>query len=232
MHKYYLGLKEIDEDIGGINGGANIMLIGPPMSGKDSILNTIISAGLISGEGIVYLSTKVPGENILERFSSEPSSGNIGIVDCISKSLGIGGNDTAGIKRATSPVDLTGIGVRISQFMEDFQRKKNIKDIRLCINSLSTILMYSNLQTVFRFMHVFSGRITAMRAMGVYMVEHGMHDEQTIATLKQLFNGVIEVMIENDRYYIRVAGLTPKPTRWYEYVVVDDMAVIRGVRND
>ncbi|MCD1294482.1 recombinase RecA [Methanocella sp. CWC-04] len=234
MHKYYLGLKELDEAIGGISGGANIMLIGPPMSGKDSILNNIIAAGLSSEEGVIFLTTKVPGESVIEKFSGEGEGkiNNIGIVDCISKSLGLGSNDTPSIKRATSPVDLTGIGVRISQFIEEFGKHKNIKDVRLCINSLSTILMYSNLQTVFRFMHVFSGRVTAIKALGVYVVEEGMHDEQTISTLKQLFNGVIEVKVENDSYYMRAAGLTPRPTRWFEYEVVNDMAVIRGVKDD
>lgn len=229
-HRYHLGMKELDDTVGGLSGGTNVMLIGPPMSGKDAILNTIMSSGLESGEGVVFLTTKAPAELMLENTFITHSSQNIGIIDCISKSLGISNSDTEQIKRVSSPVDLTGIGVRISQFIDEFMNRKKLNNMRLCINSLSTILMYSNLPTVFRFMHVYSGKVAATKALGIYVVEDGMHDEQTIATLKQLINAVIEVKAEEDRYYLRLVGATPRPTPWFEYEVVEDRAVIRGVR--
>jgi len=34
MDGYFLGLDELDENIKGIRAGSNIMLLGPPMSGK------------------------------------------------------------------------------------------------------------------------------------------------------------------------------------------------------
>ena len=129
----------------------------------------------------------------------------------------MGSPDTENIKRASSPVDLTGIGVKISQFLEDFLVKKKVGRIRLCINSLSTILMYSNLQTVFRFLHVFTGRVKAAGGFGLYVVEDEMHDPQTIATLKQLFDGMIEIKAVGDAYAMRIVGLTSKPTPWFEY---------------
>jgi hypothetical protein len=116
-------------------------------------------------------------------------------------------------------VDLTGIGVKISQFFEEFFMKKNVRKIQLHINSLSTILMYSNIQTVFRFLHVFTGRIKAAGAIGIYVIESGMHDEQSIATLKQLFDGMIEIKSENDKNLIRVIGLSSKPSPWFEYEI-------------
>jgi hypothetical protein len=79
--------------------------------------------------------------------------------------------------------------------------------------------MYSNIQTVFRFLHVFTGRIKAAGSIGIYVLESGMHDEQAISTLKQLFDGMIEIKAENDKYFIRVVGLSPKPTNWLEYEI-------------
>lgn len=140
-------------------------------------------------------------------------------MDCVTKELGGATVENEFIKIASSPVDLTGIGVNISQFFEDFFVKKNIRKIQLHINSLSTILMYSNIQTVFRFMHVFTGRIKASGALGIYVIESGMHDERAITTLKQLFDGMIEIKSENDRNFLRVVGLSSKPTSWFEYEV-------------
>jgi archaellum biogenesis ATPase FlaH len=116
-------------------------------------------------------------------------------------------------------MDLTGIGVRMRQFFDNFLIKKNNQKIQLHINSLSAILMYSNIQTVFRFMHVFTGRIKEAGALGIFVVDSGMHDDPTITTLKQLFDGVIEIKEENDKNYIRTVGLSSKPTPWLEYEV-------------
>ncbi|HMB46578.1 MAG TPA: recombinase RecA, partial [Candidatus Methanoperedens sp.] len=80
-------------------------------------------------------------------------------------------------------------------------------------------LMYSNIQTVFRFLHVFTGRIKSIGGLGIYLIESGMHDEQAIATLKQLFDGIIEIRSENDTNFIRVVGLSSKPTPWFEYEI-------------
>ena len=90
------------------------------------------------------------------------------------------------------------------------------------------MLMYSNLQTVFRFLHVMAGRVSMQGDLGIYVVDEGMHDSQTIATLKQLFNAVLQVKIEGDRTFVRAIGLTPRPTPWFEYEIVGQTAVIRS----
>ncbi|MCK4938587.1 MAG: recombinase RecA, partial [Methanosarcinales archaeon] len=192
MESYSLGIEKLDENIKGVRGGSNIMIIGPPMSGKEIIVNNIVYKGLKIGGAAVIVTTQEPGENVVDWFSynnMEIPLDHLGIVDCVTKTLGLPSSDTATIRRVSSPVDLTGIGVKISQFREEFWMKKNIRKTWLCINSLSTILMYSNIQTVFRFLHVFTGRVKAADAIGIYVVEDGVHDNQAVATLKQLFDG-------------------------------------------
>lgn len=231
MEGYSLGIDKLDDNIKGIRSGSNIMTIGPPMSGKEIIINNIVYNGLKAGNAAVIVSTREPGENVIEWFeynNLELPLERLGIVDTVTKSLGVPTEDTANIKRASSPVDLTGIGVKISQFLEDFWVKKKIRKTSLCINSLSTILMYSNIQTVFRFLHVFTGRIKAAGAIGIYVVQEGMHDEQAIATLKQLFDGVLEIKQENDNHFIRIIGLGQKPSPWYEYSIDEPHIILKG----
>jgi KaiC/GvpD/RAD55 family RecA-like ATPase len=223
MGDYTLGIKELDNAIDGIRKGSNIMLIGPPMSQKEVILYNIMYHGAaINDNAIITVTTHESGTQILDWFIENklvlPLS-RIGIIDCITRSLGGIAVENENIKIASSPVDLTGIGVRISQFFEDFLMKKNVRKTQLHINSLSTILMYSNINTVFRFIHVFTGRIKAAGALGIFVMESGMHDEQAITTLKQLFDGVMEIKSENDMNHIRMVGLSPKPTPWFEYEI-------------
>ncbi|GAA0201828.1 hypothetical protein GCM10009000_015020 [Halobacterium noricense] len=79
---------------------------------------------------------------------------------------------------------------------------------RIAFDSLSTLLMYSNLQTVFRFLHVFTGRVQSAEALGLFIVDSTAHDNQTMSTLRQLFDGEIEVReAEGDESELRVKGV-------------------------
>ena len=216
MEGYSLGLQKLDEAVGTLAPGTNLMIVGPPMSTKEAVVQKIIEQGLKNGEGVVLVETRMPAESILEQYKKRGTDvSRLAIVDCICRTLGISSEETDTIQRAASAVDLTGIGVRISKFFERFWRG-GPKEIRLVVDSLSTILMYSNLQTVFRFLHVFTGRIKAAGALGVYSIDSGMYDDRTIATLKQLFDGMIEIKQDQEREFIRVAGITPSPTPWFE----------------
>jgi len=230
MHRYFLGLKELDDAIGGIDGGTNIMLIGPPMCGKEALLNSIMSGGLRSGDAVILVETRVPGRDALLKLKPQVGA-RVGIVDCVTKALGVNVADTASIRHISSPVDLTGVGVRVSQFADEFGHAE-ADSYRLCIDSLSTMLMYSSLQTVYRFMHVIAGRVAMQRDLGVYVVDENMHDAQTIATLKQLFNAVLQVKNDDDRTFVRASGFSSRPTSWFEYEVRDHMAVMGRPADD
>jgi KaiC/GvpD/RAD55 family RecA-like ATPase len=230
MHRYSLGLRELDDAIGGIDGGTNIMLVGPPMCGKGALLNSIMASGLRSGEAIILVETRMPGREALLKLKP-PVGARVGVVDCVTRALGVNAPDTASVRHISSPVDLTGVGVRVSQFADEFGRA-DADCYRLCVDSLSTMLMYSSLQTVYRFMHMIAGRVAMQHNLGVYIVDEDMHDPQTIATLKQLFNAVLQVKNDGDRTFVRGIGFSPRPTAWFEYEVSDHLAVTRRPADD
>ncbi len=223
MNDYTIGIKEIDDVIGGIKKGSNILLIGPPMSGKESISNHIIHGNASKNENaLMVVTTGEPAIQMIERFKQlEPNLllSRVGFVDCVSMKCGVTAVENKNIKLVNGPEDLTAIGVKISQFFEDFYLKKKINKIQLHINSLSTLLMYSNIQTIFRFLHVFTSRIKMANALGIYVLDSEMHDDQIISTIKQLCDGMIEVRSENDRNFIRTVGILPEPTSWLEYQI-------------
>lgn len=228
---YSLGIKELDEVIGGIKKGSNIMLIGPSMCGKEVILNHAMQGSLTGNENAaIIVTTREPAMHMMERFKRNKSCllSKIGFVDCVSKSIQHEAVENGNIRIVISPADLTNIGVKISQFIQDFFVRRNIKKIQLHFNSLSIILMYSNIQTVFRFLHILTGRIKEMGALGIYVVDSGVHSQQTIATLKQLCDGIIEVKFENDRNFIRIVGLSSLPTSWFEYKIEGEKLEIIG----
>ncbi len=228
MKHYAIDIKELDDTIEGIKNGSNILLISPPMSGKEDILDNMMYHRATKNEkALIIVTTNEPAIQILERFKKKKLDrllSRIGIVDCISKSFVDVDFENAIIKTVSSPADLTSIGVRIGQFIDDFSN--NDLKIQIHINSLSTILMYSNLQTIFRFMHYLTGRIKAAEALGIFVIDSGMHDQQTIATLKQLCDCMVEIKSENNKNFIRILGQFAKSTPWFEYELNEMCSII------
>ena len=221
MHTYRLGIEGFGEML---PAGAGVMVIGPPMSGKDCILNSIVAQGLAAGEAVILIATTETGESAIGRFSA---TANLRVIDCMSRSLGISTGDTEYIKRVAGPMDLTGIGVRAGQLLNEFGGRS----VRLCVDSLSTLLMYSGVQAVFRFMHVLMGRVAVSGALCACVVEEGMHDPQTIATLKQLFSAIIEVKVEGDVMYMRLVKAGAR-RKWREFRIEEGAVVVRESADD
>jgi len=176
--------------------GSNLLVSGPPLSGKRRMALEILAAGSNRGEGIIIVTTRDSANRVLsdyEALVSDPGSVDIGIVDCVTKHQGRTARDTDIVKYASSPEDMTGIGIKFSEFVEEFQTERGVENVRVLVDSLSTLLMYSDVQTVFRFMHVFTSRIENANAMGVHTMESTAHDEETLNTLRQLFDHAVSV---------------------------------------
>jgi KaiC/GvpD/RAD55 family RecA-like ATPase len=193
--------------------GTNVLITGPPMTGKRRVALDVLAEGADAGEGSIVVSTKDGAEKILSEFGDRVSGDDVhvGVVDCVSKQQGVSNlTDDRRVKYASSPVDMTKIGVNLSEFIEEFHETRGIENNRILLHSVSTILMYSDLQTVFRFLHVFTGRVQSAEALGMYVIDSTAHDDQTMNTLKQLFDAVVEVDADDDgETTVRTRGLRP-----------------------
>ncbi|WP_247731629.1 RAD55 family ATPase [Halovivax limisalsi] len=195
-----------------LDAGTNVLVAGPPLTGKRDMALDILASGADRGDGSIIVTTKDSAEKILEQFTERcnTTDPDIGIVDCVTKQRGIGTVDNdPRIRYASSPVDMTGIGIKLSEFLQEFYETRGLTQNRILLHSVSTLLMYSDLQTVFRFLHVFTGRIQSADALGLCVIDSTAHDDQTMNTLKQLFDVVLEVEENEDgEPTIRTAGLS------------------------
>jgi KaiC/GvpD/RAD55 family RecA-like ATPase len=218
---YSTGLSGIDRHLE-LEEGTNLLVTGSA-TGKDDVVRRIVSAGIEGGEGVVYVTTKDEARDIVGGYSGYDLS-RFAVVDCVSESQRIGGESAGGggaggdggatVRTAGSPSDMTGIGIEVSDLLEEFWERRGIERNRVCLESVSTLLMYSDLQTVFRFLHVFTGRIRSVGGLGVFVMEPEMHDEKDISTLRQLFDGRLEVR-DDDGVRVRAVGLSDEPTDWF-----------------
>ncbi|WP_332898558.1 RAD55 family ATPase [Haladaptatus sp. CMSO5] len=201
---YNLGPKLDGQSIAA---GSNLLITGPPLSGKRQLALDILKQGFEDGEGGIVISTKDSGDRIVEEYTRTGDSLDnvpLGIVDCVTKHQGIGTTtETATRKFASSPHDMTGIGIKLSEILEHFYGNQGIHRNRVMLHSLSTLIIYSNIQTVFRFLHVFTGRTQSANALGIFVMESTAHDQQTKNMLTQLFDGVIETNQETPQVTLR-----------------------------
>ena len=176
--------------------GSNLLVSGPPLSGKRRMALEILAERSDRGEGVIIVTTRDSANRVLndyEALVSDPGSVDIGIVDCVTKHQGRTARDTNIVKYASSPEDMTGIGIKFSEFVEEFQTERGVENVRVLVDSLSALLMYSDVQTVFRFMHVFTSRIENADAMGLHTMESTAHDDEVLNTLRQLFDHAMSV---------------------------------------
>lgn len=181
--------------------GSIILLSGPPRSGTSTIVKHICLDALKRNEAVIYVSTKDAGDKIQKWFSERTDTKGLGILDCISKSLRLETNieDTENIKYVSSSVDLTGISVKYSSLLEKFWNTQKYTDIRVVIDSLSTLLMYSNEQTVFRFLHILTGRVRKIDGYGIFTMDETSEKAEN-SPINQLID-VITEMKENKMIY-------------------------------
>lgn len=102
-------------------------------------------------------------------------------------------------KTVETPSDLTGIGIELSELLSGMATASGEDEqIMVCFDSITSLLQYADLQRAFRFLHVVTGRVKTVDGLGHYHVDPEAHDQQTLATLKGLFDAVVEVDQDGD----------------------------------
>jgi KaiC/GvpD/RAD55 family RecA-like ATPase len=184
-----------------VDPGTNLLIAGSPLTGKRELALDILASGVDRGEGVIIVTNTDSADRFLKDFSERTAYENrpVAVVDCVTRQQGV--NDTVESERVrytSSPEDMTGIGIQFSELLQEFYEGRGVERNRVLLHSLSTLLMYSDLQTVFRFLHVFTGRVQSADGLGLYTIDSTAHDEKTLNTLKQLFDGIVTTHEDGD----------------------------------
>lgn len=173
--------------------GTNLLVTGPPLTGKRQLAMEILATGARNGDGTIIVSARDSARRVRAELPAAMGTGPVGIVDAVTQHLGQTIEDDEQTKYTSSPQNITAIGVKFSELIQSFYTERTIEQNRVLVDSLTTLLLYANLQTVFRFTHVFTSRIESVNAVGLYTIESTAHDEETLNTMAQLFDGTIAV---------------------------------------
>lgn len=232
MYTYETGIPALGKEYGGLRAATNILLLAPPLSYAELLACRIASPQ--PGEWAVAISTDERASDVIGSFRRFGAARNrVGIIDAVTKSSVPTLRDTAMAKFVTSPLDLTSMGIKFSRMVEDMWKEAVVAEppgpmpppIRFCLHSVSTLLMYSQLEVTYRFLHVITNRVKKLEGIGIYTLNSESFDARTVSTIKQLMNTVIEVRVEDGggtvKRDFRITGIRGRTTPWIRYFYDD-----------
>lgn len=202
-----------------IPSGTSLLISGPPMVGKQALAIDVLAAGHRAGDGIMVITTGGRTTDViddLDRRVETLDREHIGVIDC-SGSDGQRAIADVATHRVSSPSDLTGISIGTAKLFEHFSTY-DISNVRHGLISVSTLLQYLEVETVFKFLHVYTRRISETDGLGVFTLDSGSHDAQTVNTIKGEFDGLIELRETDDgEREGRIRGFTTASTGWQRF---------------
>ncbi len=218
QEKVKTGTSRLDDLLlGGAPFGSNMLIYGPPFTGKEVLMNSFIAEGLKKGIPAIWVITeKSPKEIrnemmfVLSGYEEYESRGLVRYVDTYSRSMGDETEDPY-TEYVEAPTDYESIQKALETAAKAF--KKDHEYYRMAFRSISTLIAYLDPNTAFRFLSPVAGRRKRDKAVSMYTIEKGVHGDQEIQMLGSLMDGMIEFKLENLNTFLSVKGICEVQSR-------------------
>lgn len=218
QEKVKTGTARLDDLLlGGIPFGSNVLIYGPPFTGKEVLMNSFIADGLKKGVPAIWVITeKSPKEIrdemmfVISGYEEYEKRGLVKYIDTYSRSMGDESQDPY-TEYVEAPTDYESIQKAVETAAKDFKSKHEY--YRLGFRSISTLIAYLDPNTAFRFLSPVVGRRKRDRAVSMYTIEKGVHGEQEIQMLGSLMDGMLDFKVENLNTFLSVKGICEVQSR-------------------
>ena len=173
-------------DVEGLDGtatfdsGTSLLVTGGSTLTEPRLLDAVAPG---AGERAIVVTMDMGAERVAEEMADRGvDPGQVGVIDCTSQEVDPG---DVTVRHLGSPGDLTGISLEFAKLLD---RGEESTPVRVGFASVSTALMYAELRTMFRFLHVFTARIRSGEMFGVFTMDPAMHEEQAHNTIRAVFD--------------------------------------------
>jgi KaiC/GvpD/RAD55 family RecA-like ATPase len=206
--------------LGGIPFGSNILVHGPPFTGKEVMMGQFVAEGLTKGVPCIWVLTdKTPSDIreemkfIISGYEEYERLGLVSYIDTYSMSMGQTTEDPYTVF-IDDPTDHKKIMDTVENKTQEYLENGH-KYYRLAFRSLSTLIAYSDPISAFRFMSPFCGKRKRDKAVSLFAMEKGMHGEQEIQMIGSVMDGMIDFKIDQLKTFFSVKGITDVQSRSY-----------------
>lgn len=182
--------------LGELAGVANVMLLAPSIgAAKSNACHALLTQTPPESTNVLAVSfTETPAEWVDEWDATAGGPPARGAVVSIGQAEASLEDPTWATATTENASDLTGIGIQLSELLSGLAESAgDDESLVVCFDSVTSLLQYADLQRTFRFLHVVTGRVKSVGGVGHYHVDPQAHTAQDLATLKGLFDAVVEV---------------------------------------
>jgi KaiC/GvpD/RAD55 family RecA-like ATPase len=210
------GLEQLDSLLGGEGypEKSSILVAGPPGVGKEALGYWFIRSGLLSSEPCVYVTHLAVSEVLDDMRAFHVPKGKLPFW------IAQDGSDVR-----CDINDLTGLSSKIKEIIQ----KKTLEGtrVRVVTDILSSLLMLNPPDAIYRFFNQLLSDSKRNNAVFLATIEEGMHQPQVLASMEQLFDGVLELRLYEKGPRIeplfrvrKMRGLMPQP-KYFRYDFAD-----------
>jgi hypothetical protein len=165
------------------DGASNILLKAPPISEGQQI-STSLLVDAVTQPNVLFVTYTKSAEACVQQVE-DAQVGQIGVITVADSSAGADGATT---ETVSTPSDLTGLGIKIGQFLSEWDTP-----IHVSFDSLTSMLQYVDFGTAYEFLHAITGQIYAAGARAHFHIDPSAHDEQDVAGIESLFDATISL---------------------------------------
>ncbi len=231
--KVRTGTRRLDDlTFGGFPVGSNIIVMGPPYSGKEVLVYSFLSEGVKKGIPVVVIlvdkTVDIFEEEmnyVLPTWKSYVEKGLVKYIDAYSRTIGEKAS-LPGVIYLESQTDFNGITESIDKIISEI--KDMARYYRLAFFTLSTILTFGDAQSVLKFLQPFTTKRKKENAVSMYLLEKGLQEENTVQMVSYLMDGTIEFKIETGKVYLQIKGITDVQSRSWIEITPSKSGIIMG----
>lgn len=194
--------------------GLNVLVFGPTLGGKDLVAFDLLADTWSARRPPFVITATDTADQFRSRFGAftppERRVEDVYVIDCTEAGREENTTEPPTCTSAT-PADLTGIGICLSKGYDHYGTPGGRV---VLLDNLSTLLVYSDVDRIFRFVSSINNRVTELGDTTVQLLDTDAIDTADRKTLLQVFSTLVEVREETGDTLFRVRG--EAETDWYK----------------
>ena len=176
----------IDNAPDSVEGGTGILLVHPSTGETDRLDTEFLSTDT---DAMLVISTRTTAREVKQKLEYyEVDETDATILDTLSVERGYTRRQSENVRYVSAPDDLEGIVEQTERFLEETEGKR-----RVTFDSVTELVYYADEERAMAAIEDILDLLDEYDAVGMFHLAQGVHDEDTVAEFRELFDGVVEL---------------------------------------
>ncbi|WP_439027185.1 DUF7504 family protein [Haloarchaeobius sp. DT45] len=209
----------------------DLLVAGPSRETVWPVPSRILASAVTPDDGLSVVTTRTAARTMVDRLVRDVPAlqrDQTGVIDCTPTHDEVRSNPRERYWSVPSPVDLTGTSMAVHDCMETLW-EQGVEDQHMVFDSLSSVLMSTDSETIMRYAHQLLLLANATNAVSVFPIYTNVTDGTDFERLKHLFDGMIRVRRRNGTREVRCVGIADAAEGW---VTIDDADITSEAEAD